>query len=69
MYKWILTTTLIIMTRVRMMVNSVRKWGKSFEWAPTNLEKSSGAKISNVPESLEGGDVGLNFQSNILERW
>ena len=40
MYKWILTTPLILMTMVRMMVASIRKM-ESFEKAPTNLEKYS----------------------------
>jgi hypothetical protein len=37
------------------------------ERGPENLEENSGARLPNVPESLEGGDVGLKFQLKMLE--
>ena len=69
MYKWILTTSLIVMTKLGMMVDLVRKWEESFKKAPTNLEMYSRAKILNAPENLEGGNVGLKFQSKMLRMW
>ena len=48
------------------MVDSLRKWGESFERAPANVEKYSGAKIPNAPKSLEVRNVGLKFQSKML---
>ena len=65
MYKWILTTLLTIM----IMVDLVRKMKESFVRALTNLEKYSGVRIPNAPESLEGGHVGLKFQFKMLGRW
>ena len=69
MCKWILTIELIMMSMVGMMVNSVRKWGESFETAPANLEMSSWAKILNALETLDGINVGLEFQSKMLRMW
>ena len=69
MCKWILTTSFIIMTMVGMMVDSVRKWWEAFERAPANLKMYSGAKILKAPESLQGRNVGLKFQSKMLRMW
>ena len=46
-----------------MMVDSVRKMKDFFERALANLEKYSGIGIPIAPKSLEGGDVGLKFQT------
>ena len=67
MYKWIVTTPLIIMLMMEIMVNSVRKWGESFERAPANLEMYLGAKIPDAPKTLDGINVGLKFQFKCLE--
>lgn len=61
--KWNFTTTLILMTMVRMMVGSMRKMEEYFEKAPANLGNYFGARIPNTPGSLEGGDFGLKFQT------
>ena len=36
---------------------------ESFERALANLKKYLGVKIPDAPESLEGGDVGLKFET------
>ena len=69
MCKWILTTTLIIITMMGTMVDSVRKWGESFETATANLKKYSGARILNVLKNLEGCHVRLKFQFKMLGSW
>ena len=66
-YKWSLTIPLVLMTMVDMTVE--RKMEESFERTSANLEMYSGAKIPNAPESLEGGNVGLKFQSKMLRMW
>ena len=50
-------------------VDSVWKMEESFERTPANLEMYLGAKIPNAPESLDGGNVGLKFQSKLLRMW
>ena len=50
-------------------VNLVRKWGESFEKAPANLKKYSGARIPNAPKNLDGSNFGLKFQFKILRMW
>jgi hypothetical protein len=40
---------------------------ESLERGSENLEENSRARLPNVPESLEGGDVGLKFQLKMLE--
>ena len=68
-YKWILTTPLVLMTMVDMRVDSVWKMEESFGRAPAILEIYLRAKIPNAPESLDGGNVGLKFQSKLLRMW
>ena len=58
--KWSLIP-LILMTLLEIMVDSVRKWEESFERDAVNVEKYSGARIPDAPESLEGNDVGMNL--------
>ena len=69
MCKWSLTIPLVLMTMVGMRVDSVRKMEECFERAPANLEKYSGARIPNASESLDGGNIGLKFQSKLLRMW
>ena len=67
--KWILTTPLVLMTMVGMRVDLVWKMEESFKRAPVNLEMYLKAKIPNASKSLEGGHVGLKFQSKMLRMW
>ena len=68
-YKWILTTPLILITMVGMMVDLVGKMKESFEKTPVNLKEYSGAAIPNGPESLDDDNIGLKFQFKMLRRW
>ena len=68
-WKWNLTISLISMVMVGMRVDSVRKMEVSFERAPANLKNYLGPRIPNAPKTLEGINVGLKFQFEMLRRW
>jgi hypothetical protein len=67
MSKWILTPPLILMTMVGMIMDSVRTWKCPLIGFLHTLKRNSGARLSNAPESLENGDVGVRFQLKMLE--
>ena len=54
------------MSMVGMIVDSIRKMEEAYKRVPTNLKKYSGARILYEPASLDGGNVGLKFESKRL---
>ena len=69
MCKWNLTIPLVLMTMVGMRVDLVRKMEECFEKAPANLKKHLGPRIPKAPKTLEGINVGLKFQFEMLGRY
>lgn len=67
MSKRTLTPPLFLMAMVRMIVDFGEEMEPSLQKGLTNLEKNLGARLPNALESLEGGDVGFNFQLKMLE--
>lgn len=64
MCKWILSTPLTLMMNDggfgKEMEDSIKN-------TTTNLKNNSAVRLTNVPKSLEYGDVGLKFQLKRLE--
>ena len=69
MCKWSLIIPLILMIMVGMRVDLVRKMKDSFEKVPANLKEYLWPRIPNSPKTLEGINVGLKFQFEMLRKW
>jgi hypothetical protein len=69
MSKWILTAPLFLMAMVKNMVDLVKKLGGPLKGLPQTSKRVLGARLPNVPMSLESCDDGLTFQFKCSSSW